>query len=80
MAVANSRLALIAVLIIAGLYFLVFHTDPLPLNHDQLFGKSDLHLAHSAFGIILILAALFVWRKSRTVPSPVEKAKQPTAS
>ncbi len=79
MAVASSRLALIAILIIVGIYFLIFHGEPFPLNHEAI-GLGKLHIAHAAFGIILMLAALFVWRKSRTVPSPVEKAKQPTTS
>jgi hypothetical protein len=71
MAVAGSRLALIAVLIIVGLYFLIFHMD-LPLNHESVgLGKGDTHIVHDIIGIILIAGAVVVWRKSRTVTTPV---------
>ena len=72
MAVASSRLALIAILIIVGLYFLVFHMDPLPLNHESVgLGKGDTHIVHDIIGVILIAGAVVVWRKSRTVTTPV---------
>ena len=71
MSVAGSRLAIIAVLIIVGLYFLIFHKD-LPLNHESIgLGKGDVHIAHDIIGIILIVGAVVVWRKSRTVTTPV---------
>lgn len=70
----SRQLALIVVLIIVGLYFLIFHQDPLPLNHDAVFGKSDLHLYHSIIGIILIGGAVLVWRRSRTVTMPATPA------
>ncbi len=71
MAVAGNRLALIAVLIIVGLYFLVYHTPPLPLNHEDIgLGKGDLHIAHAIIGLILMVGGVVVWRKSRTVTTP----------
>ena len=79
MQIAGPRLALIVVLIIAGLYFLIFHMN-LPLNHESVgLGKGDVHLAHDALGIVLILGAVVVWRKSRTVPAPAQKV-QPSAT
>ena len=76
MAVASSRIALIAILIIVGLYFLFFHKDPLPLNHEAIgLGMGDIlsttHIVHVIIGIIFILGAVLVWRKSRTVTTPV---------
>ncbi len=71
MAVAGSRLALIAILIIVGLYFLIFHKDPLPLNHEAIgLGKGDFHIAHAIIGLILISGGVVVWRKSRTITTP----------
>ena len=70
MAIAGSRLALLAVLIIVGLYFLVFHRD-LPLNHEAVgLGTGDVHIAHDVIGLILVGGAVLVWRKSRTVTTP----------
>ncbi len=68
MAIAGSRLALIIVLVIAGLYFLIDHKDPLPLNHESL-GLGMVHLAHAVFGIVLVAGAVVLWRRSRTVAS-----------
>ena len=71
MNVVRSRLALIAVLIIVGLYLLTFHKD-LPLNHEAVgLGKGDAHIVHDIIGIILIAGAVVVWRKSRTITAPV---------
>lgn len=56
---------LIAVLIIAGVYFLFDHADPLPLNHEAIgFGYN--HMMHSLFGLILIIAAGLVLWKGRS--------------
>lgn len=82
MAVAGSRMAIIAVLAIVGLYFLLFHKEPLPLNHEAIgLGRGDIlsatHIVHDIIGIIFIVGAVLVWRKSRTVttrvsPSPTK--------
>jgi len=60
--------ASIVVLVIAGLYFLVFHVDPFPLNHESIglgeFGK--MHIVHNAIGVVLIgVAGLIGWRSRR---------------
>ncbi len=54
----------IIILIIAGLYFLLDHRYPLPLNHEAI-GLGVNHLAHSLFGIVLLVVAGFVWWKDR---------------
>ncbi len=51
------------VLGLAGIYFLIFHTDPLPFNHDAI-GLPPQHVIHSIFGIILLAAAIYLGRKS----------------
>ncbi|MBP9815573.1 MAG: hypothetical protein KBC63_04645 [Candidatus Levybacteria bacterium] len=55
---------IVIVLVLAGLYFMFDHTDPLPLNHEAI-GLGVNHMAHSLFGIILLVVAGFVWWKSR---------------
>jgi hypothetical protein len=76
MAIAGSRLALMAIFIIVGLYFLFFHKAPLPLNHEAVgLGMGDIlsttHIVHVIIGIIFILGGVLVWRKSRTVTALV---------
>lgn len=73
MAIAGSRLALIIVLVIVGLYFLIDHFPPLPFNHEDV-GLGKLHVAHAAFGIVLIGGAFLLWRRSRTVLPATQKA------
>ncbi|HYU06742.1 MAG TPA: hypothetical protein VEM77_06160 [Thermoplasmata archaeon] len=54
---------LLVVSVIAGLYFLVFHQDPLPLNHESI-GLGTLHVVHDVIGIVLIGTAGFLWWRS----------------
>ena len=53
--------AIVGALGIVGLWFALDHTDPWPLNHETL-GLGDLHLAHTAIGIVMLAAAFYVWR------------------
>ncbi len=71
MPMAGSRKTLIAILIVIGLYFLIDHVNPLPLNHEYI-GLGNFHIAHAVFGIVLIGGALYVWRMSRatSIPAP----------
>ena len=51
----------IIVLVLLGVYWLVDHYAPLPLNHES-FGLYN-HTIHRAIGIVCLgLAAFFVWR------------------
>ncbi|MCH7641501.1 hypothetical protein IID22_04875 [Patescibacteria group bacterium] len=52
----------LVVLVVAGLYFLVFHTEPFPLNHNAI-GLPPFHTVHAVFGVILLAAAGYLWRK-----------------
>lgn len=52
----------VVVLGLLGVYFLVFHTDPLPLNHDSI-GLPPFHVVHAIFGLILLGAAGYMWKK-----------------
>jgi len=64
---------LIAIFVIAGLYFLLFHKDPLPLNHESV-GLGNLHAVHDVIGIALIgIAGLVGWRSRRSA-----RVKTPT--
>ena len=60
------------VLVVPGLYFLLWHYDPLPANHEAV-GLGDQyiqHIAHFVFGIVLLAGAFLVRRQSRRVVSP----------
>lgn len=60
---------LVGVLVIAGVYFLVFHKD-LPLNHEAV-GLGTLHTLHDVIGIVLIGVAGAFWWRSRRSGQPV---------
>ena len=74
MSMPGSRLAIIVVLIIAGLYFLLFHSGLPPVDHEAVgLGTGSSHFGHAIFGIVLIAGAFLVWRKSRMVtPTPAK--------
>lgn len=55
--------ALAVVLVIAGLYLLLDHAPPFPLNHEDI-GLGDMHLAHSVFGVVALIGAVVLWRRS----------------
>jgi hypothetical protein len=57
--------ALAVVLIVAGLYLLVDHAPPFPLNHEDI-GLGKTHLAHSVFGVVALIGAVVLWRRSTT--------------
>jgi len=54
----------VVILVIAGAYFLIFHRDPLPLNHESV-GLGTFHALHDVIGIILLGLAGFIWWHSR---------------
>ena len=58
------ELTLLVILVIAGIYFLLFHRDPLPLNHEFV-GLGNVHFVHDVIGIALIGIAGFLWWRSR---------------
>jgi hypothetical protein len=60
----RAELALIVVFVIAGLYLLLFHKDPFPLNHESI-GLGNLHMVHDTIGIALIAIAGLIWWRSR---------------
>ena len=55
---------LIIVLVLLGLYFLIVHTAPLPLNHEAI-GLGTNHMVHRLFGVILLAGAGFLWWKNK---------------
>jgi len=64
MAMSTSRLAIFVALIILGLYFVLFHTPPWPLDHESI-GLGTNHFAHTVFGVILLAGSGYIWWKSR---------------
>ena len=63
---------LLLVLVIVGLYFLIWHKDPLPGNHEAV-GLGEIHVLHDVIGIVLLGTAGFLWyrgrRRSSAAPS-----------
>lgn len=58
---------LFVVLVITGVYMLVFHADPLPANHEDI-GLGSVHALHDIIGFALLgTAGLVWWRSKRTV-------------
>lgn len=62
---------IIIVLILVGFYFLIDHRAPLPLNHEAI-GLGTNHIAHSVFGIILFIAAGYLWWRNKGNKGQVE--------
>lgn len=57
----NKKIGVIF-LTIAGVYFLLFHTEPFPLNHVDI-GLPPYHVAHALFGLALLVWARYIWKK-----------------
>lgn len=55
---------LIIVLVLLGLYFLVVHTEPWPLNHEAI-GLGTNHMAHRLIGVVLLAGSGFLWWKTK---------------
>ena len=55
---------LIVLLAVVGLYFAVWHSG-LPFNHFEVFGRGFgvQHSAHSVIGLVLLGAALWLYRR-----------------
>lgn len=64
----QSKSIVTVVIGLVGVYFLIFHTDPLPFNHDSI-GLPPFHVVHAIFGIILLAVAAYLWRKSKDTKS-----------
>mgnify|MGYP001580912369 CR=1 FL=1 len=60
----SSKLVLVAVLIVAGLYFVIDHTPPLPLNHEAV-GLGTNHMMHNVFGVVLFVIAGLIWWRGK---------------
>lgn len=58
----------ILALVVLAIYFLVFHKDPFPANHEAI-GIGDVHILHDAIGVVLLVGAFLVWRRARRAPA-----------
>lgn len=58
----NAKKVLVIALAIVGIYFLIFHTAPLPFSHDAI-GLPPYHAVHAGFGVILLVIAGYLGRK-----------------
>ncbi len=52
----------VVVLAVVGLYFLLFHTEPFPFNHEAI-GLPPFHAVHAVFGLVLLAVSGYLWRK-----------------
>jgi uncharacterized membrane protein len=52
---------------VVGLYLAIWHTNPLPFNHFQVFGRDfgSQHSIHSVIGLVLLAVALWLWMKAK---------------
>lgn len=58
----NTKTIGVAVLVLLGIYFMFFHTYPFPLSHEAI-GLPPFHTVHTIFGVLLVGAAVYVWKK-----------------
>lgn len=52
----------VLLLVLAGVYFLLFHTPPFPFSHEAI-GLPPFHVVHAIFGLVLLGVAGYVWKK-----------------
>ena len=52
----------VVVLVVTGIYFLLFHSAPFPFNHEVI-GLPPYHTLHAAFGAVLLVVAWWVAKK-----------------
>ncbi|MBI4973500.1 hypothetical protein HZC27_02745 [Candidatus Roizmanbacteria bacterium] len=58
----NAKNISVVLLVLVGVYFLLFHTAPFPFSHEAI-GLPPFHVVHSIFGIVLLIVAGYVWKK-----------------
>jgi hypothetical protein len=58
----NTKMISVVALVVAGIYFLVFHSAPFPFSHDAI-GLPPYHLVHAGFGVLLLVSAVYFWKK-----------------
>lgn len=58
----NTKIFSTVLLVVAGVYFLLFHTPPFPLSHEAI-GLPPFHILHAAFGVVLLAVAGYLWKK-----------------
>ena len=56
--------AVVIVLLVVGLYLLLDHVPPLPLNHEDI-GLGKVHLAHAVGGLVALGGGIFLLRRAR---------------
>ncbi len=58
----NKKDMLVIILVFFGVYFVIFHTEPFPFNHEAI-GLPPLHTVHTIFGVVLLAVAWYIWKK-----------------
>lgn len=56
----------VIVLVVVGIYMLVWHVPPLPGNHEDV-GIGKLHIVHAVIGIVLLIGAFWIIRRARSM-------------
>jgi hypothetical protein len=60
---------------VVGLYLNIWHSNPLPFNHFQVFGGGQggfgsQHYIHSIIGLALIAVAVWLWTRAARAGAP----------
>ncbi|MEK7060709.1 MAG: hypothetical protein AAB937_00550 [Patescibacteria group bacterium] len=58
----NKKSISVVIFVLIGIYFVFFHTNPFPFNHEAI-GLPPFHVVHTIFGLILLVSSVFVWKK-----------------
>ena len=58
----NKKSVSVMLLVLLGVYFALFHTAPFPFNHEAI-GLPPFHTVHAIFGVVLLVAAAYIWKK-----------------
>ena len=76
--------AVAVIILVVGLYLNLWHSNPLPFNHFQVFGRDfgSQHWIHSMIGLAFIITAVWLWvqankRVEAIDTSPVDAPSSP---
>ena len=60
-----GRSILVIILVVVGIYLLIWHSAPLPGNHEDI-GLGKQHVVHAVIGVVLLIGAFLIVRRSRS--------------
>ena len=60
-----GRSIVVIILVVVGIYLLIWHSSPLPGNHEDI-GLGKQHVVHAVIGVVLLIGAFLIIRRSRS--------------